>query len=101
MHDGRQVLLVFEQQLELIENELKQNVIRMASSRQNPHLPLRPGMEITYDETGKFVLPNSKTGISLAASVKQLERIMRPGINKWLLAVDRNSQMPNGFKLQP
>jgi hypothetical protein len=46
-------------------------------------------------------MPNSRTGISLAASIKQLTRIMAPGMKKWLLAVDRNCPMPEGFKLQP
>jgi hypothetical protein len=100
MHPGKESLLIFEQELELIEAELKQNVIRTANSRQNPQNPLRPGKEITYDSTGRFVLPNSRTGISLAASFKQLDKIIRPGIKKWLLAVDRNSVMPEGFRLQ-
>ena len=92
-------LLVFEQELDLIENELKNSIIRTANSRQNPHNPLRPGKEITYDDSGN-VLPNSKTGISLAASIKQLEKIIRPGIKKWLLSVDRNSALPEGLRLQ-
>ncbi len=100
MAHGKEALLVFEQELELIEQELKTNVIRTANSRQNPQNPLRIGKEITYDPSGNFVLPNSRTGISLAASFKQLEKIIRPGIKKWLLAVDRNSVMPDGFKLQ-
>ena len=100
MNPAKESLLIFEQELELIEEELKKNVIRTANSRQNPQNPLRPGKEITYDSTGKFVLPNSKTGISLAASFKQLDKIIRPGIKKWLLAVDRNSLMPEGFRLQ-
>lgn len=100
MNHGNESLLIFEQELELIEKELKDNVIRTANSRQHPQNPLRPGKEITYDPTGRYVLPNSRTGISLAASFKQLERIIRPGIKKWLLAVDRNSIMPEGFRLQ-
>lgn len=100
MGHGNDTLLIFEQELELLERELRQNVIRTANSRQNPHNPLRPGKEITYDTSGKNVLANSKTGISLAASIKQLEKIVRPGIKKWLLAVDRNASMPEGFKLQ-
>ncbi|WP_288129441.1 hypothetical protein [Microbulbifer sp.] len=99
-HGGKESLLIFEQELELIERELKDSVIRTANSRQNPQNPLRPGKEITYDPTGNYVLPNSRTGISLAASFKQLEKIIRPGIKKWLLAVDRNSVMPEGFRLQ-
>lgn len=35
-------LLIFEQELELIERELKENVIRTANSKQNPQNPLRP-----------------------------------------------------------
>lgn len=100
MNHTNESLLIFEQELELIERELKENVIRTANSRQNPQNPLRPGKEITYDSTGRYVLPNSRTGISLAASFKQLDRIIRPGIKKWLLAVDRNSVMPDGFRLQ-
>jgi hypothetical protein len=46
-------------------------------------------------------MPNSQTGISLAASIKQLTRIMAPGMKKWLLAIDRNCPMPEGFRLQP
>lgn len=99
MSKGKKSLLVFNEELELIEKELKKNVIRTANSRQNPQNPLRPGKEITYDKSGN-VEPNSKTGISLAASVKQLEKIIKPGMKKWLLAVDRESVMPNGFKLQ-
>jgi hypothetical protein len=93
-------LLVFEEQLELLERELIQNVIRTANSRQNPQNPVRPGMEVTYDSTGRYVLPNSRTGISLAASIRQLHRIIKPGINKWLLAVDRNTIPPEGLKIQ-
>ncbi|SBS29204.1 hypothetical protein MSP8886_01474 [Marinomonas spartinae] len=100
MSAGKESLLIFEHELELIEQELKHHVIRTANSKQSPQNPLRPGKEISYDPTGKFVLANSKTGISLAASLKQLERIIRPGIKKWLLAVDRNSVMPDGFKMQ-
>lgn len=100
MNYCKESLLVFEQELELIEAELKNNVIRTANSKLNPQSPLRPGKEITFDSTGKYVLPNSKTGISLAASFKQLDKIIRPGITKWLLAVDRNSVMPEGFRLQ-
>lgn len=100
MNHPNESLLIFEQELELIERELKENVIRTANSRQNPQNPLRSGKEITYDSTGRYVLPNSRTGISLAASFKQLDRIIRPGIKKWLLAVDRNSVMPEGFRLQ-
>ena len=100
MKHSNESLLIFEQELDLIERELKENVIRTANSSQSPQNPLRPGKEITYDATGKYVLPNSRTGISLAASIKQLERIIRPGIKKWLLAVDRNSVMPEGFRLQ-
>ncbi len=100
MKHSNESLLIFEQELELIEKELKENVIRTANSRQSPQNPLRPGKEITYDPTGRYVLSNSRTGISLAASFKQLERIIRPGIKKWLLAVDRNSVMPEGFRLQ-
>ena len=95
------MLLVFEDELENLQKELKGNVIRTANSRQSPQNPLRPGKEITYDPTGRYVLPNSRTGISLAASIRQLTRIMAPGIKKWLLAVDRNSVMPPGLKLQP
>ncbi|GAB2190050.1 hypothetical protein MAH1_16580 [Sessilibacter sp. MAH1] len=100
MKHNNESLLIFEQELELIERELKENVIRTANSKQNPQNPLRSGKEITYDSTGRYVLPNSRTGISLAASFKQLDRIVRPGIKKWLLAVDRNSVMPEGFRLQ-
>ena len=100
MGKRKESLLVFEEELELIEKELEENVIRTANSRQNPQNPLRHGKEITYDKFGN-VLPNSKTGISLAASIKQLKKIVKPGIKKWLLAVDRNSVMPQGFKLQP
>jgi len=95
-----QTLLVFEDELENIRKTLHEHVIRTANSRQNPQNPLRLGKEITYDESGNFVLPNSRTGISLAASVRQLTRIMAPGIKKWLLAVDRNSSMPEGLILQ-
>ncbi|GAB2198996.1 hypothetical protein [Sessilibacter sp. MAH4] len=100
MKHNNESLLIFEQELELIERELKENVIRTANSKQHPQNPLRSGKEITYDSTGRYVLPNSRTGISLAASFKQLDRIVRPGIKKWLLAVDRNSVMPEGFRLQ-
>lgn len=94
-------LLVFEEQIELIKNALKTNVIRMANSRIEPQKPIRPDREITYDETGLYVLPNSGTGISLAASFKQLEYIYRPKMTKWLILVDRNCAIPEGLKLNP
>ena len=100
MHEGMQSLLVFADELENLRRVLHENVIRTANSRQNPQNPLRPGMEITYDSTGEFVLPNSRTGISLAASIKQLGRIMAPGMKKWLLAVDRSSPLPEGLRMQ-
>ena len=95
------MLLIFEEELENLRKILEENVIRLANSRQNPQNPLRPGLEITYDATGQFVLPNSKTGISLAASLRQVDRLLKPGIKKWLLAVPRNSVMPEGLALQP
>jgi hypothetical protein len=100
MRESSQVLLIFEDELENIRKTLKDNVIRMANSRQRPQDPLRSGKEISYDASGN-VLPNSRTGISLAASVRQLSRIMAPGMRKWLLAVDRNCPMPEGLRLQP
>jgi hypothetical protein len=100
MNHCRESLLIFEQELELLERELKNSVIRAANSRHSPHNPLRPDKEITFDMSGEYVLPNTKTGISLAASFKQLDKLIRPGIRKWLLAVDRNSVMPEGFRLQ-
>jgi hypothetical protein len=100
IHEGRQVLLVFEEELESLKATLRDHVIRTANSRQRPQNPLRPDKEITYDASGEFVLPNSRTGISLAASIRQLTRIMAPGIEKWLLAVDRNCPMPEGLRLQ-
>jgi len=93
--------MVFEEQIELIKETLKTNVIRMANSRVDPQKPIRPGKEVTYDETGANVLPNSGTGISLAGSFKQLEFIYRPKMTKWLILVDRNSAVPEGLKLMP
>jgi hypothetical protein len=101
MTDGRSPLLVFEEELEALEEVLKANVIRMANSREKPQNPLRPDKEITYDASGQHVLPNSRTGISLAASMRQLKRIWAPGMKKWLLAVSRNCPMPEGLALQP
>lgn len=101
MHEGQQALLIFEDELDAIRETLKRHVIRMADSPRQPQNPLRPNKEITYDETGNFVLPNSATGISLAASLKQLTRIWVPGRKKWLLSVERNCPMPEGFRLQP
>lgn len=101
MHEGQQALLIFEEQLDDIRETLKKHVIRMADSPRQPQNPMRPNKEITYDATGEFVLPNSATGISLAASVKQLTRIWTPGRKKWLLSVDRQCPMPEGFRLQP
>lgn len=101
MHEGHQAFLVFEHELENIRQTLKENVVRTANSRQQPHNPLRPDKEITYDASGMFVLPNSQTGISLAASIRQLTRVMAPGMKKWLLSVDRNCPMPEGLRLQP
>lgn len=101
MHEGQQALLIFEEQLDDIRETLKKHVIRMATSLQHPQNPLRPNKEITYDATGNFVLPNSATGISLAASIKHLRRIWRPGRENWLLSVDRQCPMPEGLRLQP
>lgn len=90
-------LLVFHENLELIEASLKTNVVRMAASLDRPQDPLRPTKEIIYDETGRFVLPESRAGISLAASVTQLLRVFRPKRTNYLLLVDRNSALPRGF----
>ena len=92
-------LLVFEENLELIQQALEKNVIRMANSRFAPQNPLRPNREVVYDETGKFVMPHSRLGISLAASFKQIDTIFKPKTTKWLILVDRNSMMPDGLKL--
>jgi len=70
----------------------------MASSLERPQDPLRPTKEILYDETGKFVLPESRAGISLAGSVKQLLRVFRPKRTNYLLLVDRNKALPRGFR---
>jgi len=92
-------LLVFEENLEMIQKALQQNVIRLANSRLAPHQPLRPNKEIVYDETREHVLPHSRLGISLAASFKQLDTIFKPKTTKWLVLVDRFAALPEGLRL--
>ena len=79
MSDTDQKLIVFEQSISDLVDCLRFNVIRMAAIHDEPWAPLRPGKEITYDPTGIWVLPNSRTGISLAASMKQLRKVFGKG----------------------
>lgn len=94
-HPISTTLLVFEDNLQLIDDALKTNVIRIADKLDRPYEPLRKNKEITMD--GEYVVPDSFTGISLAALMKQIERIFRIGDKRWLLTVDRNSCLPSGF----
>ena len=84
MSDTDQKLIVFEQSISDLVDCLRFNVIRMAAIHDEPWAPLRPGKEITYDPTGIWVLPNSRTGISLAASMKQLPKVFGKGRKNWI-----------------
>jgi len=98
MNLAQEPLLVFHENLSLIAKAMNANVVRMASSREAPQNPLRPGKEVSYDQTGQWVLPEFKTGISLAASVKQLIKVFQPKRSNYLLLVDRHSILPRGLK---
>jgi hypothetical protein len=92
-------LYIFEEQLDWLEEILRTNMIRLAGKVENPHEPLRPNKEILYDETGKYVLPHSEVGISLVGSMRQLQRLMKPGMKKYFMLVNPGSSLPSGFKL--
>lgn len=95
----KETLLVFECEIDALLDLLNSNVIRMASNAKKPWNPLRDGKEIQWD--GEFAVPNSIIGVSLAASIKQLSRVFRPGKTNWLLAVDRLQSMPDGLMMKP
>lgn len=94
----REHLLVFQENLELVQDSLKANVIRMAGSAEEPHNPLRSGKEVRYDPTGQYVLPDSWVGISLAGTVTQLFKVFRPKRTNYFVLVDRNQALPRGFE---
>lgn len=92
-----QTLMVYEDNIVVLLKLLKTNTIRMASSLTEPWNPLRKGQEISLDSSGQFLLPSNTAGISLAASIKQLDRIWKAGRDNYIFIIDRNFILPEGL----
>ncbi len=96
MYHSNESLLIFEQELELIEKELKGSVIRTANSRKNPQNPLRPGKEITYDPMTKEQ-KSAFLSLSEEYDLKVYEIVSKGSATEVMVSSEEEAILLNGF----